>query len=105
MTNLTSVPGQAVGLQTAALAFDAEESEEYNGTSWTAGGTPARGKIQGNCAVSTALDHRIAMSFLILGLISKHPITIDDSSPISTSFPSFQALMASLGAEFGTPNQ
>ena len=61
--------------------------------------------IQGDCTVSTALDHRIAMSFLILGLISKHPITIDDSSPISTSFPSFQALMASLGAEFGKPKQ
>jgi len=50
MTGLSNVPGQALGLQTAALAFDAEESEEYNGTSWTAGGTPARGKIQGNCA-------------------------------------------------------
>lgn len=50
MSGLTNVPGQALGLQTAALAFDGEESEEYNGSSWTAGGTPARGKIQGNCA-------------------------------------------------------
>ena len=43
-------------------------------------------------------DHRIAMSFLILGLICKNPITIDDAEPIETSFPDFINLMNKLGA-------
>ena len=62
-------------------------------------------QIAGGCTVKTALDHRIAMSFLILGLVSKRPVVVDDASPITTSFPSFQSLMESLGAEFRKPTQ
>jgi 3-phosphoshikimate 1-carboxyvinyltransferase len=52
---------------------------------------------KGGTEVKTALDHRIAMSFLILGGASENPITIDDSAPIKTSFPNFIDLMNDLG--------
>ncbi|MCX5494945.1 3-phosphoshikimate 1-carboxyvinyltransferase [Kaistia dalseonensis] len=54
----------------------------------------------GGGTVSTALDHRIAMSFLVLGLAAGKPVTIDDAAPIATSFPEFRALMTGLGAHF-----
>ena len=49
-------------------------------------------------AVKTHLDHRIAMSFLVLGLASEHPVTVDDATMIATSFPEFMDLMTGLGA-------
>ena len=53
----------------------------------------------GNAApIVTGLDHRIAMSLLVLGTIAERPVTIDDASPIDTSFPGFAAFMNSLGA-------
>lgn len=51
----------------------------------------------GGNVVATHMDHRIAMSFLILGMISKQPITVDDAQMIDTSFPGFITLMRSLG--------
>ena len=54
---------------------------------------------QGGVMIETALDHRIAMSFMILGTVTKEPISIDDGSPINTSFPKFNQLMAELGAK------
>ena len=57
----------------------------------------------GNGKIKTALDHRIAMSFLVLGTATDNPVEIDDMRPISTSFPNFIALMNSLGANiYGT---
>ncbi|MBY5347842.1 3-phosphoshikimate 1-carboxyvinyltransferase [Rhizobium leguminosarum] len=59
------------------------------------------GRGLGNAAdgsVSTHLDHRIAMSFLVMGLASEHPVTIDDAAMIATSFPEFMTLMKGLGA-------
>ena len=56
--------------------------------------------VSGGAMVETFFDHRIAMSFLCLGLVSKNPITVDDSSSIETSFPSFFDLMETLGAQF-----
>lgn len=64
-----------------------------------AGGPPPGGNNQ---PIATELDHRIAMSFLILGLASARPVTVDDAAPIATSFPGFVALMGSLGAGFET---
>ncbi len=52
----------------------------------------------GGACVETALDHRIAMSFLILGTATKDPVAIDDAAPIRTSFPNFIELMNDLGA-------
>ena len=50
----------------------------------------------GTCAVH--LDHRIAMSFLVLGMAARKPVSVDDASPIATSFPVFEGLMTGLGA-------
>jgi 3-phosphoshikimate 1-carboxyvinyltransferase len=51
--------------------------------------------------VQTHLDHRIAMSFLVMGLATENPVTIDDAAMIATSFPEFMGLMTGLGAEIG----
>ena len=59
------------------------------------------GKGLGNAsgaAVETHLDHRIAMSFLVMGLVSEHPVTVDDATMIATSFPEFMDMMTGLGA-------
>jgi 3-phosphoshikimate 1-carboxyvinyltransferase len=56
-------------------------------------------RLNGGATVAAQLDHRIAMSFAIAGLISREPVTIDDMTPVATSFPEFEALMTSLGAE------
>ena len=55
--------------------------------------------VAGGTTVSSRLDHRIAMSFLCLGLAAQAPIRVDDGAPIATSFPGFVALMRRLGAE------
>jgi 3-phosphoshikimate 1-carboxyvinyltransferase len=54
----------------------------------------------GGGAVATHLDHRIAMSFLVMGLASRKPMAVDDAAMIATSFPNFRPLMESLGARF-----
>ncbi|MBZ4021909.1 3-phosphoshikimate 1-carboxyvinyltransferase [Rhodobacter sp. TJ_12] len=56
------------------------------------------GGVPGGATVATHIDHRIAMSFLVLGLAAQAPITVDDGSPIATSFPVFEDLMRGLGA-------
>ena len=58
-----------------------------------------RGGVAGGSeAIATHLDHRIAMSFLVMGLASDQPVAIDDAAMIATSFPDFVALMRGLGA-------
>ena len=56
-------------------------------------------QLPGGATVESRLDHRIAMSFLCLGLASRDPIRVDDGSPIATSFPVFEDLMTGLGAQ------
>ena len=58
----------------------------------------------GGASVATALDHRIAMSFLVLGMASQEPVVVDDGAPIDSSFPGFVALMNGLGGRIGTPD-
>jgi 3-phosphoshikimate 1-carboxyvinyltransferase len=58
------------------------------------------GEIPGGATIATQMDHRIAMSFLIAGLASRAPITVDDATMISTSFPGFEKVMRNVGAEF-----
>ena len=57
-----------------------------------------RVRVPGGAMVRTHGDHRIAMSFLVLGLAASAPVTVDEADMIATSFPGFHALMASLGA-------
>ena len=59
-----------------------------------AGGPPA-----GGATIATELDHRLAMSFLVLGLATAKPVAIDDATPIETSFPGFASRMAAIGAD------
>tara|TARA_B100000989_G_scaffold65856_1_gene45786 strand:+ start:4023 stop:5339 length:1317 start_codon:yes stop_codon:yes gene_type:complete len=58
------------------------------------------GPIRGGCTIDSELDHRIAMSFLILGLVSNKPIKVLRSSTIKTSFPNFFEMMLNLGSRF-----
>lgn len=54
---------------------------------------------KGGAKILTALDHRIAMSFLVLGAVTDEPIEIDDGTPIKTSFPNFLDVMEDMGIE------
>ena len=56
----------------------------------------------GGATIPTGLDHRIAMSFLVLGLVARQTIAVDDARPIDTSFPDFAGRMAALGADIGS---
>jgi 3-phosphoshikimate 1-carboxyvinyltransferase len=56
--------------------------------------------VKGGGTVATHMDHRIAMSFLTMGLASRDAVTVDDVSMIATSFPEFESLMTNLGADF-----
>jgi 3-phosphoshikimate 1-carboxyvinyltransferase len=60
-------------------------------------------KPAGGARIETALDHRIAMAFLVLGMAAERPVAIDDGSPIHTSFPGFVALMNDLGGRLAAP--
>jgi 3-phosphoshikimate 1-carboxyvinyltransferase len=54
--------------------------------------------LAGGATIAARLDHRIAMSFAVAGLRSRAAVTIDDMAPVQTSFPTFVAMMRSLGA-------
>lgn len=58
-----------------------------------------KGSVPGGGEVKTHMDHRIAMSALVMGLASEEPVRIDDSAFIATSFPDFVGLMRALGAD------
>jgi 3-phosphoshikimate 1-carboxyvinyltransferase len=55
--------------------------------------------VPGGVTIAARLDHRIAMSFAVLGLVSRAAITVDDARPIATSFPTFVAMMMQLGCQ------
>jgi 3-phosphoshikimate 1-carboxyvinyltransferase len=57
------------------------------------------GRVAGGGSVATHMDHRIAMSFLVMGLASEQPVAVDDVAFVATSFPGFTELMHKLGAE------
>jgi 3-phosphoshikimate 1-carboxyvinyltransferase len=59
-----------------------------------------KGHVPGGGPVTTHMDHRIAMSALVMGLASDQPVTVDDTAFIATSFPTFIPMMRGLGAEF-----
>ena len=57
------------------------------------------GRGLGGGTVKTHLDHRIAMSFLVMGLAAEKHVSVDDATMIATSFPEFMGLMTGLGAD------
>ena len=57
------------------------------------------GGVPGGGTAASRLDHRIAMSFMVLGMAARSAVEVDDAGPIATSFPIFEPLMAKLGAD------
>jgi 3-phosphoshikimate 1-carboxyvinyltransferase len=85
------IDAMAKGLRSNGVSVD--EGEDW----WTVKGN-GMGSVKGGSVCQTFLDHRIAMSFLILGLSSQSYVEIDDCLPIKTSFPNFIELMLEIGA-------
>jgi len=83
----------AAGLTACGVSI--EEEPQGLIVTGTNGANPA---VAGGAAIATHGDHRIAMSFLILGLGAREPVRVDEAQMIATSFPGFAALMGGLGA-------
>jgi 3-phosphoshikimate 1-carboxyvinyltransferase len=89
-----------IALMAAGLkACGVEVEEEPDGLIVHGRGRPPAGGAE----VATNGDHRIAMAHLILGLAAEAPVTVDEPGMIATSFPTFVALMQSLGAQINDP--
>ncbi|MEM6660465.1 MAG: 3-phosphoshikimate 1-carboxyvinyltransferase [Pseudomonadota bacterium] len=86
------IDAMARGLRANGITVD--EGEDW----WSVAGLGI-GKVPGGGTCQSFLDHRIAMSFMVMGMGSKAPVSVDDGGPIATSFPIFEPLMASLGAK------
>jgi len=81
----------AIARGLAQAGVEVEETDD----SLTVQGT---GSVAGGTRIEAALDHRMAMAFLVMGMAADEPIEIDDGSVIDTSFPGFAELMNRLGA-------
>ncbi len=92
------IDAMAVGLR--ASGVDVDEGDDW----WEVEGA-GPGGVKGGATVAARLDHRIAMSFLCLGMATREPVKVDDASPIQTSFPTFEQLMSGLGAQLVRENR
>ncbi len=86
------IDAMARGLR--ANGVEVEEGEDW----WIVHGR-GMGGVTGGAICETFLDHRIAMSFVILGFAAQNPVQVNDGAPITTSFPIFEGLMRDLGAD------
>jgi len=91
------IDAMAKGLRAAGLTVD-------EGPDWWKINGLGHGNVPGGVTVASKLDHRIAMAFMVLGMATQRPMTVDDGAPISTSFPIFEPLMAALGAQISRTN-
>ncbi|MEC7965420.1 MAG: 3-phosphoshikimate 1-carboxyvinyltransferase [Pseudomonadota bacterium] len=73
--------------------------EVEDGDDWWIVKGRGHGNVPGGAACVSHLDHRIAMSFMVMGMATEAPVSVDDGSPIATSFPIFEGLMGGLGAD------
>jgi 3-phosphoshikimate 1-carboxyvinyltransferase len=85
------IDAMARGLEACGVTIE-EDEDTLIVHGMGAGGMP------GGATCATHLDHRIAMSFLVAGMASQAAVSVDDASPIVTSFPIFEGLMNGLGA-------
>ncbi|SMH29109.1 3-phosphoshikimate 1-carboxyvinyltransferase [Mesorhizobium australicum] len=81
----------------AGLKANGADCEE--GKDWLLVRGSPEGRGLGGGIVETSLDHRIAMSFLVMGLAAEQAVTVDDTGMIATSFPHFLDVMRSVGAQ------
>ncbi|EAQ47096.1 3-phosphoshikimate 1-carboxyvinyltransferase [Roseobacter sp. MED193] len=86
------IDAMAGGLRANGVTVD--EGEDW----WSVEGLGPDG-VPGGGICESFLDHRIAMSFMVMGMGAQRPVTVDDGNPITTSFPIFEPLMTSLGAK------
>ena len=86
------IDAMATGLR--ACGVTVEDGDDW----WIVEGQ-GKGNVPGGATCQSHLDHRIAMSFLVLGLATNQPVQVDDGGPIATSFPIFETLMGNLGAD------
>jgi len=91
------IDAMAKGLRAAGITV--HEGEDW----WQIEGMGPDG-VPGGATAASQLDHRIAMSFLIMGMASQKPMSVDDGGPIATSFPIFEQLMGDLGAQIVRSN-
>ena len=85
------IDAMARGLEACGVTIE-EDEDTLIVHGMGAGGMP------GGATAQTHIDHRIAMSFLVAGMAAQKPVSVDDASPIATSFPIFEGLMTGLGA-------
>ena len=85
------IDAMAKGLRANGIEVD-------EGPDWWAVTGRGHGNVPGGATCASQLDHRIAMSFMILGMAATSPVSVDDGAPITTSFPIFEPLMKRLGA-------
>ena len=86
------IDAMAVGLR--ANGVEVDEGPDW----WSVHGL-GHGNVKGGATCASHLDHRIAMSFMIMGMGANTPVSVDDGGPIATSFPIFESLMGGLGAD------
>lgn len=85
------IDAMAKGLRAAGVTVD-------EGPDWWKVTGLGHGNVPGGATVESELDHRIAMAFMVMGMATQNPVSVDDGSPIATSFPIFEELMGGLGA-------
>ena len=86
------IDAMATGLR--ANGVEVDEGPDW----WSVHGL-GHGNVKGGATCVSHLDHRIAMSFMIMGMAASNPVSLDDGGPIATSFPIFERLMGGLGAD------
>ena len=82
-----------------AVGLRANGVEVADGPDWWTVTGLGHGNVPGGAECVSHLDHRIAMSFMVMGMATQQPVRLDDGGPIATSFPIFERLMGDLGAK------
>ena len=105
-TGKTHMPGvkelrvkESDRIDAMATGLRANGVEVDEGPDWWSVQGLGHGNVKGGATCVSHLDHRIAMSFMIMGMATSNPVSLDDGGPIATSFPIFEGLMGALGAD------